>query len=233
MTSWSYSAGSWRPAVTARPVSTSLKEITHLSIAFLVMTVDLILIAPLFGLFPNLVFASASYFLYFGLVGAAVAFTGFLAHELAHKIVAERLGFWAEFRMSPIGLLFSLVTAYFGFLFAAPGATVVDGITDAQAWGETSIAGPLTNLVFGALFYGSAIALKLSASASDLVPAILFISFFNGWIATFNLIPVGPLDGRKVYRWRPAVWGITIAASVAFAIVCYLAFNTGTPFPNL
>ncbi|MFZ0891247.1 MAG: metalloprotease [Thermoplasmata archaeon] len=233
MTGWSYSDGSWRPAVAARPVSTSSKEVLHISIAFLVMTVDIVLIAPLFGLFPNLAFGSAAYLLDFGLVGATVAFTGFLAHELAHKIVAERLGYWAEFRMSPFGLLFSLVTAYFGFLFAAPGATVVDGITDGQSWGETSIAGPLTNLVFGAVFYAAAIAVRLTAGASDLVLAILFISFFNGWIATFNLIPFGPLDGRKVYRWRPAVWGLTIAVSVVFAIVCYLAFNTGTPFPHL
>ncbi|MFZ1023536.1 MAG: metalloprotease [Thermoplasmata archaeon] len=234
MTGWSYTDGRWRPAVAARPVTTSSKEILHLTIAFLVMTVDLMLIAPFFGLFPNLAFGSAAYLLDFGLVGATVAFTGFLAHELAHKITAERLGYWAEFRMSPFGLLFSLVVAYVvGFLFAAPGATVVDGITDAQSGGETSIAGPLTNLVFGALFYASAIAVKLSVGATDLVPAILFISFFNGWIATFNLIPFGPLDGRKVYRWRPAIWGITIAVSVVFAILCYLAFFAGTPFPHL
>jgi Zn-dependent protease len=219
--------------VAARPVTTSPKELLHITIAFLVMTVDLILIAPLFGLFPHLVFASLAYFLDFGLVAAAIAFTGFLAHELAHKIVAERLGYWAEFRMSPFGLILSLVTAYFGFLFAAPGATVVDGATDVRTWGETSIAGPVVNLVFGVIFYATAIGVRISGGASSLLSAILLISFFNGWIATFNLIPFGPLDGRKVYRWRPMIWAGTLLVSVLLAILAYLAFSSATPFPSL
>lgn len=232
LTGWSYQSGRWSPAVPARPIRTSSKELLHLTIAFIVMTADLILIAPYIGLFPHLGIGTADFWIDFGLFGATAAFTGFLAHELAHKIVAERLGYWAEFRASPLGLIVSLVTAYLGFLFAAPGATVVNGISDTRSWGETSVAGPLVNLGFGGAFYAGAVGLQLSGGGSSLLPAILLLGFFNGWIATFNLIPFGPLDGRKVYRWRPVVWGSTLALSVLLAVVSYFGFAAGTPFPK-
>src|SRR3989454_10170433 len=39
-------------------------------------------------------------------VGATVAvLTGFFLHELAHKVVAQRYGAWAEFRSSRTGLI--------------------------------------------------------------------------------------------------------------------------------
>ncbi|MDL5503279.1 MAG: hypothetical protein QSU88_08685, partial [Candidatus Methanoperedens sp.] len=52
----------------------------------------------------------------------------FIIHEMSHKIVAQRYGSWAEFRMSPIMLLLMLVLVYqFGILFAAPGAVMIYG----------------------------------------------------------------------------------------------------------
>jgi Zn-dependent protease len=48
--------------------------------------------------------------------------TGFMLHELAHKFVAQRYGYWAEYKASPMGLIFTVVmAAMFGFVFAAPG----------------------------------------------------------------------------------------------------------------
>jgi len=48
---------------------------------------------------------------------------GFVLHELAHKLVAQRYGFWAEFRSDDRLLMMSLAMAYLtGFFFAAPGA---------------------------------------------------------------------------------------------------------------
>jgi Zn-dependent protease len=29
----------------------------------------------------------------------------------------------------------------------------------------------------------------------------------NLWIAFFNLLPIGPLDGRKIIEWNPIIWG--------------------------
>ena len=40
----------------------------------------------------------------------------FIFHELAHKIVAQKFGCWAEFRMSIQMLLFAVIFAFFGLL---------------------------------------------------------------------------------------------------------------------
>ncbi len=48
---------------------------------------------------------------------------------------------------------------------------------------------------------------------------MLIVSYglmINMWIAFFNLIPFGPLDGAKIIRWNPLVWGILIAIPVFF-----------------
>ena len=57
---------------------------------------------------------------------------GFILHELGHKFVSMKYGYWAEFKLWPEGLLFALVTSFFGFVFAAPGAvyTYANYMTD-------------------------------------------------------------------------------------------------------
>ena len=52
---------------------------------------------------------------------------GFVLHELSHKFVAVHYGFYAEYRKWVQGLILALVTAYFGFVFAAPGAVYIHG----------------------------------------------------------------------------------------------------------
>lgn len=45
---------------------------------------------------------------------------------------------------------------------------------------------------------------------------------FNGWIAMFNLMPFGVLDGQKIFDWNKLVWGIAMAAAVGLFIIAYL-----------
>ncbi len=130
--------------------------------------------------------------------------SGFVLHELSHKFTAERYGFWAEFRVWPLGLLLALVTAFIGFIFAAPGATYISGTNISQSEnGKISIAGPLTNVAVAVAF----------------LPLVLFpgIPFFwvqlgsegvsiNIFLALFNLLPVPPLDGAKVFAWNKLRW---------------------------
>lgn len=52
---------------------------------------------------------------------------GFVLHELAHKFVAIRYGFHAEFKMWVEGLILAVITTMFGFVFAAPGAVYIQG----------------------------------------------------------------------------------------------------------
>jgi Zn-dependent protease len=223
---------SWtRAAPPVVRVSTSRTELLHISIAFVVLTVDLVLLLTgglffsggsglLSGVSPTLV-----------VVAATAALTGFVSHELAHKVYAQRHGFWAEFRMSPFGLVFSLFTATLGFLWAAPGATVVSGMSeiDRASWGRTSLAGPLTNVVFAAIFYAG------SLTAYDLrswtFPWLILLAWVNGWFATFNLLPLGPLDGAKVLRWSFRNWLVAIVLIGSFtAFLTLVLYGVTTPF---
>jgi len=215
----------WTPARPVRHrITTSPTELRDIGIAYVVLTVDLIIIfggagyltgspSNLFSLSVPLVLAAA-----------AAAATGFVCHELAHKIVAQRHGYWAEFRMSVFGLVFSLFSAALGFLWAAPGATVVSGmsVVDRENWGKTSLAGPVSNILFGVIFYLAAIGTYLAHFAA--YDWLLLLAWVNGWFGTFNLIPIGPLDGAKVLRWRPAVWGVAIVGIGAFTAVATFAF---------
>jgi Zn-dependent protease len=224
------------PVPAVQKVTTSRKELLDILVAFTVLTFALVVLftrsSVLFGS-TGVGLLSPSVLPVAGLAAAA-ALTGFVAHELAHKVVAERRGFWAEFRMSPMGLVFLLFTAFVGFLFAAPGATMVGGISelDRRSWGWTSLAGPMTNLSFAGAFYAASFGAY--GFAPGLVEGLLFLAYINAWFGTFNLLPFGPLDGRKVLRWSGGIWGAAIAISGAVAVVCGLAAIVyGTPYLHL
>ena len=147
----------------------------------------------------------------------AVGFA-FVLHELAHKFVAVRYGFYAEYRMWVQGLIFAIITAYFfGFVFAAPGAVYIHGEhISRDENGKISIAGPLTNIALAVIFF---LFIPLS-SFSPILSAIISLGFFvNSFLALFNLIPISILDGAKVFRWNPVIWLIT--AGFAFLLVIY------------
>lgn len=230
---WTYRT-SW---TTARPatgrITTSRRELGHIAIAFVVLTVDLILMfggaGLLFG-FGLRALAGISV----GLVvaSAAAAATGFVAHELAHKVSAQRQGYWAEFRMSPSGLLVSLVTAALGFLWAAPGATVVGGLSslELRRWARTSLAGPLANLGFAAIFFVGVVLTYPGDFA--LYRWFVLLTWVNAWFGAFNLLPFGPLDGAKVLRWSTEVWIASLLVVGGFAAYA-TALLYGFPPPSL
>jgi Zn-dependent protease len=207
----------WSPAQPTRgALSTSRQEILQISVAFLVLTFDFVLILYVGGIFSGQGLASlTSVPLWLVVVALTTALTAFVAHELAHKISAQRHGYWAEFRWSPMGLVFSVVTAYLGFLFAAPGATVVGGMGDPRDWARTSLAGPMTNAGFSAIFYAGSLAAVSVGNA--FAPWLLFLAWINGWFGAFNLIPFGPLDGAKILRVSVPMWAAAMAVTVALA----------------
>ena len=220
MTGWTGPSATWAPSYpVAQRVSTSRKEIGHLLLAASVLTFDF---AVLVGGLRTGIAGPNAFLQVFGpalLFGAIAALSGFIAHEMAHKVVAQRRGYWAEFRMSPMGLLLSLVTAFLGFLFAAPGATVVSGMSDRRGWGLTSLAGPVVNLVEGGALLG--VVYLLAGALAPWDSLLLSLAFFNGWFATFNLLPIGPLDGNKVRVWSLPVWVGTFALSAAFTVFTF------------
>ncbi len=149
----------------------------------------------------------------------AVGF-GFVGHELAHKLVAQRYGHWAEFRAQFMLLGASVLLAILSPLFfAAPGAVVILGHVDQRENGIISIVGPGVNL-FIAL---AAMPFTFVTDINAPLPTVMgTIAIVNALLAVFNLVPAGPLDGKKVWRWNKPIWLLAFAASMTTFIVLFM-----------
>jgi len=154
--------------------------------------------------------------------------TGFLLHELAHKFMAQRYGYWAEYRANRSGLLVIIAMSFMGFLLAAPGAVMIQKVNNpyhlaAYSFGEDqmkarkeqfwiSLAGPMTNIILAVLFL---VLLESGIMESRvLVNAAYFAFFINLYLAAFNLIPFGPLDGRKIFEANRLAWAIVAVPAI-------------------
>ena len=142
--------------------------------------------------------------------------SAFLVHEFAHKFLAQYYGSWAEFRAQMYGLIVTAISAipFMPFKFIAPGAVMV-GLSDRNKFGRVALIGPLTNLVMGFAFL---ISTYLYPYHSYLYTG----ASFNAWIAMFNLLPFGTLDGQKIFDWNKIAWGCTMAVTMILFIVAYL-----------
>jgi Zn-dependent protease len=156
-------------------------------------------------------------FLVIALIGIGA---GFIFHELSHKLVAQRFGYLAEFRLWKIGLVIALASAIISLghlLFFAPGAVYVSSHSRSQEEGQIADAGPLANVILAALFY----ALSFSSGFPGQIGEWGFI--INLWLAAFNLLPVPPLDGRKIFSWNNRAW--TALAAVSWGLLALWMFG--------
>lgn len=149
--------------------------------------------------------------------------SGFVLHELAHKILAQRYGHWAEFRAQFSGLFISVALALgLGFLFAAPGAVHIWGRVTPRENGLISLLGPMTNFVIAL----AALPFLFRPNTEGVGFLIAdTVALVNSLLAVFNLLPFGPLDGKKVLRWS---WPIYTVALV-FSIVLFIVVLLGNP----
>jgi len=146
---------------------------------------------------------------------------GFILHEMAHKFTAMRYGFWAEFRKDNTMLLIAVVlAAMVGFVFAAPGATVIytdqNRMITREQNGVISAIGPGINLLL-CIPFAIIAAFATITNASQILLLVGVIGLrVNAMLAAFNMLPVSVLDGRKVWAWNKGV----------FAILAVVAFGT-------
>ena len=218
-------------------------EITDLLIAYIVLTVAFGIVfsgGVLGGMSPSSLTAEPF------IVSAIGVGTGFLLHELAHKFVAQRYGYRAEFKVSMQGLFLTIITSLMGFIFAMPGAVVISGraynpgsqwdygqgaAQDDEYWDRMSrngkvnrpelfisIAGVITNILIAAFF--------LFLLRERLVNGLLMEAAYTGLLinivlAAFNMIPFGPLDGAKVLKANPLIWAIVGLPLILFWLLLF------------
>ena len=152
------------------------------------------------------------------LVSLLTVGVGFLLHELAHKVVAVRFGQVAAFRADYRMLGFAVVGALVGFLFAAPGAVVHRGHITAKENGLIALAGPVTNLLLAVVFlmpFLAAVAAGIDGFLWQVARRGLQINLL---LAGFNMLPFGPLDGRKIRAWSTLIWAVVAGPSLVLAV---------------
>jgi len=131
----------------------------------------------------------------------------FLSHEIAHKFTAQSYGYWAEFRLFPLGVLLTSISIFFPIKFIAPGAVLIAGPVIGERYGKTALAGPTMNIVLGGIFYA------LYLVGANPVGS-QWGALFNAYIALFNLIPLGILDGGKVFEWNKGAWVVSFGLAL-------------------
>ena len=141
----------------------------------------------------------------------------FIVHEMAHKVSARHYGCWAEFRASPGGLRFGVIlAALIGVVFMAPGAVMVMGKTTKEQFGKIALAGPLSNVIMWGL---GIVLIVLGLETTEFTSLIggkerglLYLwCWGNAGLGAFNMIPFGPLDGRKVKTSSNLVYWIWVS----------------------
>ncbi len=179
----------------------SKTEIAHLTQATLAFTIAL---AFMFtgGIMGAL--SDTEAFVVKAIIGLLTFVPGFLIHEIAHKVQARKYGCWAEFRASPSGLRFGVIlAALIGIVFMAPGAVMVAGNTTREQFGKIALAGPVSNVVLWCI--GLAFAITFGGSEYDIL--IYYWMLANGILGALNMLPFGPLDGKKIRTWSvPVFW---------------------------
>jgi Zn-dependent protease/predicted transcriptional regulator len=155
------------------------------------------------GFFPHLYpgLSHAEYWL-MGISGAVLLFVSIIIHELAHSLVARK-----------DGLPIKGIT-----LFIFGGVAEMDQEPpSAKAEFRMAIAGPLTSVAIGGIFYAVAAAMRGSWPVA-VVGVFSYLGWINWILAAFNMVPAFPLDGGRVLRsalwhWKGNIWQATRIAS--------------------
>jgi Zn-dependent protease len=217
--SYSYVAGQ-DPYRRQHRIKWSQKEVQHLGIAA-ALVIGIGYSMALYGFYGfNYDWLIMSLF-------ALVMTASFLVHEIAHKIFAQKAGMWAEFRLTTWGAVLTFISVFMPFKMIAPGAMMIGGNPpSAKEMVKISVAGVITNMIFSATFLGLTwVFPPVSDTAYWWWLMLVFSAYINAFMAIFNLIPFGVLDGYKLFLLNKKLWvAAFIPAAILTAITGYLLY---------
>jgi Zn-dependent protease len=194
----------YAPIIPKKALAFSKKELQHITIGTaLVMAVGMSITLEI-ALNLNIALTLAAFFT-----------ASFLIHEIAHKITAQRYGLWAEFRLTLWGALITLISIISPLKLISPGAVMVSGsFVDKKIMGKTAIAGPATNILLATIFA----TIALTTTNTTIYAITIITAYINAFLATFNLIPFGILDGYKIFFWNKTIWALAFTTALALTI---------------
>lgn len=151
---------------------------------------------------------------------AVAVVVGMVLHELMHRNVARRYGLVSRYVVTPLGVIITLLTTVLPFKIIAPGYTSVYSLglagpaRERRGFIASVVAGPSINIALSLVTLIAAVALAL-ARQPQLSQWLYGFSWVNSYIAFFNLLPIPPLDGSKIFRFSVVMWGIMFVVSIA------------------
>ena len=207
----------------SKPGRFSRLEIQHLIISIVVLTLVFGLLITRNNLFYGLTVGFNINVLPIGLGMAFLGvLTAFFFHEISHKFMAQKHGLWAEYRMYPQGLQIALLLGILmPFVFAAPGAVMFMGGSRVYETGKIAVSGPLANIIIAAITFP----LYLIFFETIAGQIIGFICLINAFLATFNLLPFGPLDGTKIIRWNATLWIVLLIVAIVELMMIFPRYS--------
>lgn len=201
----------------SKPGKFSGIEIRHLIISMTVLTIAFTFLITGNNLFTGLTRGFDLSAIPFGLLASFLGIiTAFFFHEMFHKFMAQKQGLWAEYRMFPQGLFICLILGIFTpFVFAAPGAVMFRGGARNYETGLIAMSGPLANIIIAS----TTLVLYMYVIEEPVISQLVgFICVINAFLAAFNLLPFGPLDGIKIIRWNATVWIIMLIIAIIILV---------------
>ena len=169
-----------------------------------------------------------------------------ILHELAHGYVAEKLGDYTPriagrltlnpiAHLDPIGsILLPIISIYFlniGFGWAKPvPINPLNFENPRKDMAKVALAGPLTNiaLVFVFLFIYKLFSFLGFYNLDVLISAIRL----NLLLAFFNLIPIPPLDGSRIFLQNLDLETMMFWESFGFLFIFIIIYIFGSAFFN-
>ncbi|WP_299879131.1 site-2 protease family protein [uncultured Sulfitobacter sp.] len=170
------------------------------------------------GYFPDaLPGRTGSVYLVMAVVAMLGLFASLLLHELAHSVVARRLGV-------PIKTITLFLFGGVAELEAEPKSART------EFW--IAIAGPVMSAGLGVGFWTLSLIVAFGGAAAASVAVLSYLALVNIVLALFNLVPAFPLDGGRIlraYLWHRTgdALAATKAASRSGAFFGYLLMALG------
>ncbi len=168
--------------------------------------------------------------------------SAFLFHELGHRQVARHYGLQTKFRLLTYGIALTLISLFLGIgsLFAIipplptlalPGAVVVLGLEKIdKKTGLCKAAGPAVNLIYG--FILLIISFIISKEFYPLNMFVGYAAAMNFILGSFNLIPLGILDGYNIFKWNKTYYFILISSLVILLVITLANVYAPIEFSN-
>ena len=128
-----------------------------------------------------------------------IAAPAVVLHELAHKFTAMLFGLSATFKIfwGGLGIGVFLKLIHSPFLIIAPGYVEIPGLQTNLTTAIIAFAGPAINLL---LFITAHLILTRARNLTRIQATALYLTKqINLLLFVFNMLPIPPLDGSKVF----------------------------------